>query len=150
MKLKTILMATVCVSLLTGCKVGPNYHPPKNEIANAWHEVKPVSAEAKPEETKPAAELDKEALAELEWWKQFNDPVLDSLIEKGLAQSYDLAIAKARIAQARAQLSQARSALLPDVDIMATGERQANEIAFGSTTIPKPFNIFQAGFDEGI
>lgn len=138
----------MCVSILAGCKVGPDYHPPKNDIPNAWHEVKPMTAtaEAKPEEQKPA-ELDKKALAELEWWKQFNDPVLDAIIEKGLQQNYDLKIAKARIAQARAQLSQARSALLPDVDIIATGEREANEIAFGSTTIPKPFNIFQTGFD---
>ena len=139
-------MATVCISLAS-CKVGPDYQTPKNDIPDAWHETKPMTATPKAEEQQAAPELDKKALAEIEWWKQFNDPVLDALIEKGLAQNYDLKIAKARIAEARAQLAQAKSALLPEMDIMGSAEREANEIAFGTTTFPKPFNIFQTGFD---
>jgi len=140
------LFTVILCSSLACCTVGPDYHPPQNGIPNAWHEVKPMASAARPE-TQKLPEPDRKALAEIEWWKQFNDPVLDGLVEKGLIQNFDLKIARARIAQARATLSQARSAFLPQVNTEASAEREANAVAFGTQTFPTPFNIFQAGFD---
>ncbi len=36
------------------------------------------------------------------WWRQWNDPVLSSLIEQGLQQSHDIRIAQSRLQEARA------------------------------------------------
>ncbi len=148
------LLIATCF-LFTGCKVGPDYHKPSVDIPNAWREVKPVTPHAgddkktndkKTEEAKPA-ELDRNALAELEWWKQWNDPALDGLVEKGLLQNFDLKIANTRIREARAELAAARSALLPQVNMTGQAEREGNTVAFGTTTFSKPFNVFQTGFD---
>ena len=37
-----------------------------------------------------------------QWWRQWNDPVLSSLIEQGLQQSHDIRIAQSRLQEARA------------------------------------------------
>lgn len=49
----------------------------------------------------------------LEWWKGFHDPVLDHLVLQALSANVDLAIADARMTQARAGLRGANAALLP-------------------------------------
>src|SRR5262249_46497691 len=47
----------------------------------------------------------------------------------------------------RAELSSVGANLLPEVNATGQFTRQANEIVFGNTTFPKPFNVFQTGFD---
>lgn len=55
-----------------------------------------------------------------EWWKNFNDPVLNSLISKALVQNTDLLTTVARIQQARARYLNAASYFYPalGVDLM--------------------------------
>jgi hypothetical protein len=48
-----------------------------------------------------------------DWWRSFDDPLLTSLVERGLAQNLDLQQARARVLQARAALKGANAALLP-------------------------------------
>lgn len=55
------------------------------------------------------------------WWRGFNDPVLDRLVDRALAQNLDLAQAAARVTQARAGLGAATAALLPSASIQAQG-----------------------------
>ena len=50
-----------------------------------------------------------------QWWKRFNDPVLDALIVQGLAASPDIKTALSRITQARGERSVVLSGLLPSV-----------------------------------
>ena len=49
----------------------------------------------------------------LEWWKSFDDPVLDRVIEEVLASNYDLAGAVARVQQARMREGLAGSSVFP-------------------------------------
>lgn len=56
------------------------------------------------------------------WWTAYGDPQLTTLIEEGLRNAPDMAIAAARFAQARAMAQQAGAALLPTLD----GEASAN------------------------
>ncbi|NTZ44057.1 efflux transporter outer membrane subunit [Altererythrobacter sp. SALINAS58] len=51
-----------------------------------------------------------------EWWLGFNDPVLDALIEQGLAANYDVEAAADRLRVAAALLRAERSDRLPGVD----------------------------------
>jgi outer membrane protein, multidrug efflux system len=50
------------------------------------------------------------------WWRQFGDPQLDSLIQQAIAGNLDLAVAAARLRQARESVVQARAGRLPTVD----------------------------------
>jgi outer membrane protein, multidrug efflux system len=51
------------------------------------------------------------------WWRQFGDPQLDSLIQQAIAGNLDLAVAAARLRQARESVVQARASRFPTVDV---------------------------------
>lgn len=136
--------------LLGGCMVGPKYNAPQLEMPQQFAEgMAPLTD----------AEL-------LQWWKQFGDPTLDSLIETVIAGNYDFRIAVEQIIEARAQLQIQSSFLWPTIDLTATAIRQrfsqnlfttaSNAEAFasgraasgiGAMTGPPVQNFFQIGFD---
>ncbi len=51
----------------------------------------------------------------LEWWKAFADPVLDRVVESVLESNLDMAVAVARVQQARERARMAKAAILPVV-----------------------------------
>ena len=55
-----------------------------------------------------------------EWWKGFDDPVLNAVIDSVLVSNFDLAEAVARVRQARAQRGIARAGLFPAVQASAS------------------------------
>ena len=60
----------------------------------------------------------------VEWWRAFQDPALDAVVDSALASNFDLAEAVARVQQARAQAGVARAALFPSVQVSASGTDQ--------------------------
>lgn len=58
------------------------------------------------------------------WWKNFNDPILNSLIDKALKNNKTLQIAKSRIQEARAGRTLAQSSLFPQINGVANVNRQ--------------------------
>ena len=119
--------------VVTGCAVGPDYTKPESHLPAHWF----------------SASIDDKAQIEQTWWKNFNDPILDQLIEKASTGNLDLKIAESSIEQARASRSAAKSSLFPSMDAQAGATRQANRFVFAGAPpeITKPFNSFQAGFD---
>jgi NodT family efflux transporter outer membrane factor (OMF) lipoprotein len=73
----------------------------------------------------PVAPLDRA------WWQAFNDPALSQLVERALANNLDIAIAGARIREAKAQEMAARAALLPTLDASVSGAESRSVNAFG-------------------
>lgn len=57
---------------------------------------------------------------DIQWWRNFNDPILTSLIEKGLKSNHDVRIAMSRIKAARASYDAASSRILPNLDIQTS------------------------------
>ncbi len=53
------------------------------------------------------------------WWKDFNDPLLDSLITMAEANNFNLAAAQKRIALSRNQVQQMKSGYWPGVSVSA-------------------------------
>ena len=95
-----ITCSFVLLLSLTGCTVGPNYKRP------AMHPPDKFYTEAVPQP---------ESIADLPWWELFKDPVLQQLIQQGLKNNYDVAVAAARVEQARAQAGIARSLYFPQI-----------------------------------
>ncbi len=93
-------------TLLAGCTVGPDYTAPKLAVPPAFAERQLAPA--------PGAQVDP-----ARWWSAFGDPQLDSLVERALKGSPDIAIAASRVRQARLQEAAARTVGKPTVD--ATG-----------------------------
>jgi NodT family efflux transporter outer membrane factor (OMF) lipoprotein len=95
-----------CAALLAGCTVGPNYRAPDLAASTPTRFAESVTG------PQPAPELNG-------WWHAYHDPELDRLIALALADSPDIGIAAARIAQARAAERVAGAAGLPTVDATA-------------------------------
>lgn len=78
------------------------------------------------------------------WWKAFEDPVLDELIERAGAGNTDIQQAAARLAQARALLRGAQAERAPQIGAGASANRGAGaDTANG----PTPATLLQAGLN---
>jgi len=105
--LTLILSALGGPLLLAGCTASPHYARPASSLPPAFQGEAAMAAR---NGMTQAADL-------TGWWHSFNDPLLTSLVERGLAQNLDLQQASARVLQARAALRNANAALLPSAQI---------------------------------
>jgi len=106
LKKRTELMAAMMsLSLVAGCRVGPNYHRPVVQPPTAFRDLS----------ENPQAQAQAASYADLPWWQVFQDPQLQELIRTALKQNYDLQLATERINAARAQVAISRSRLFPQV-----------------------------------
>ena len=115
---------------LAGCMVGPDYRRPTIDIPQTYLY-----------EEKEAQDLVNTA-----WWMQFQDPVLDNLINEALVNNKDIKIAAANVEKAAGYLIQTRAPLFPQLAYTASGARQRyTEIgaAGWSSGTPNPQNSFQ-------
>lgn len=73
------------------------------------------------------------AFPKADWWTAFHDPELDRLIATALADNPSLQVAQARLAQARAQVQGADSALKPKLSaaVSSTREQFSNASIYG-------------------
>jgi outer membrane protein, multidrug efflux system len=93
--------------LLTACTVGPDYKRP--DVA--------TPSDFRGRVNGPAGA---ESLGDVAWWQIFGDEALQSLIRTALVENYDVRIAAARVLDARAQVTIARSFQFPEVNASAS------------------------------
>lgn len=84
--------------------------------------VDPQKPELPLPDSLPAAQRETVQLPD-PWWTLFGDPVLNQLVDEGLANNTDVAIAAARVAQARAALRSTNANRLPSLDLGANANR---------------------------
>jgi NodT family efflux transporter outer membrane factor (OMF) lipoprotein len=89
-----------------GFKVGPNYTQPPAPVAEEWIEANNPNV------------LNRHLQ---DWWRVFNDPTLDSLIDTAYGQNLTLRVVGTRILQARAQQAIAVGNIFPQSQ-QATGQ----------------------------
>jgi outer membrane protein, multidrug efflux system len=80
------------------------------------------------------------------WWKQFEDPVLDDLVLRGLQVNHDVRIAITRVQQARAVFDETRRDRVPTVTTGASVERRDQAVP-GFADEPQGVTVYRAGFD---
>ena len=105
-----LVMLVFSFLLLAGCAVGPNYKRPQVAVPNQW-----TVAPARGTSTKPP-EKD-------EWWSSFQDPELNSLIERAVGRNLDLKLALERVQEARAARGVVRSGYFPSIDADVSAAR---------------------------
>ncbi|MDE2848969.1 MAG: TolC family protein, partial [Gemmatimonadota bacterium] len=89
------------ILLLSACSLAPNRNLP---VLESVPETPGAFA---------AGVADSGAYRPLAWWKSFEDPVLDRVIEEVLSSNFDLAGAVARVQQARSRAGVARASAFP-------------------------------------
>jgi multidrug efflux system outer membrane protein len=116
-----VLLAALFATILPGCRTaGPDFVRPGTPPALAgWSggSLAPLAAEV---QARPGTDA-RQGRYSREWWRSFNDPVLDALIAEAQRANPTVRIAGLRIMEARAQLGVAGSGLYPQVQ-QATGE----------------------------
>jgi len=112
------------LALVTGCSsipsVGPDYEEPKYEVPayllpdagqpttnmTAGCEYEPASAE-----NDKRVVVSRDVIAQ--WWKRFNDPVLEKLVEGGVSNNVGYLMAQRRLEQSQYELLGSYAAFLP-------------------------------------
>ena len=135
-------MTAVMMFILTGCTVGPQYSVPKPAMPASFSEHL-VSA--------PTTDTD--IVVAEKWWFVFNDATLNKLMQEAVRSAPDLAIANARVREARALRHFFKADQFPTIDAGGTYAR-----THGSLNVPigvppgglgpgQNSDLWQAGFD---
>jgi outer membrane protein TolC len=102
--------------LLSGCTtVGPDFIRPQVKVSQTWLDAGDQRVNTEP-------------LEYVNWWRLFNDPVLDQLIAWAYRENLPLKIAGLRVLEARAQLGIAAGELYPQTQ-QAFGFLQYNRVS---------------------
>ena len=114
--------------------VGPDFKRPNVEVPSHWTKTDPRFVDER---------------AQADWWKSFNDPVLDALIDRAYHQNLSLQIAGLRVVEARAQLGISKGMLWPQVQELYAGGAVTSLTQQQATALKldRPFVGYQVGFD---
>ena len=123
------LILSAAAALLAACAAigerasGPEYTRPAAETPTEWSAA-------------PDVDVSAEEAIQPNWWTQFGDPYLDSLVQKAVVGNYGLRMAMARIEQAAAALSGAEAQRLPSSSFGAS--------SVGASYQQSEFSLFPA------
>jgi multidrug efflux system outer membrane protein len=127
---KTLLLLAALLPV-GGCAVGPHYKSPQ-----------PAAVQFHAEDAK----LETQEPFDARWWKQFEDPVLDSLVDRALQSNNSIRIARARLAESRAIFDERKLDRYPTVPVAASYQYSKEQIpGFGDQR--RNINTFTTGFD---
>jgi len=97
----------IVLATITGCTVGPDYVRPEIDTPEDWR----FKIE------------DAAGTVNTEWWEQFNDPVLDALINRALLNNKDVRIAAARVEEFAARVDITRAGFYPQIGYDGSARR---------------------------
>lgn len=115
---------------LSGCSFVPVYQRPCMEMPCSWR-----------------FEYDEgTTIANIRWWEELGDPVLNELILVALANNKDLGVAVCRVFEFRGRLQVAASPLYPQVNVNGTALREKISAIESSTGVSKITNFYSYAF----
>jgi NodT family efflux transporter outer membrane factor (OMF) lipoprotein len=134
--MRFIIGLIACAVVMGGCAVGPDYIKPSAFEPQQWLEQEDARITSKAEDYS-------------QWWTVFNDPVLNTLIEKAYQQNLTLRIAGIRIMEARAELGIAFGNQFPQLQQLRGGYSysSASENAANTMAADLSYSDVNVGFD---
>ena len=106
-----LLIGSVSLVAVAGCNVGPNYKRPNVPAPPAYRG---------PDESQVKSEQ-QNSLGDQKWAEVYQEPELQELIRKALANNFDVQIAADRILEQQAQVRITRSNQFPTLSVGGTG-----------------------------
>jgi NodT family efflux transporter outer membrane factor (OMF) lipoprotein len=98
---------TLLLLVLSACApVGPEFVKPEVALPDEWSDTTESRLEPSP-------------IEQSQWWRVFDDPILNGLVELAWQQNNNLEIAGLRVLEARAQLGIAQGSLYPQSQLAA-------------------------------
>lgn len=107
---RTFIASASAFALAACAAVGPSHSPPPVPATAQDHFVSSTFASVAQQDARD------------DWWRLYNDPLLDGLVRQALEANKDIAVATANIAVARASLRGARSDRLPQTAAGASAQ----------------------------
>jgi multidrug efflux system outer membrane protein len=120
-RMRCALVTFSCAGLLAACGVGPNFTRPTAQVPAHWPQPPSETGAAPP--AGPSI-VDEQAAELREWWSDFNDPTLDSLVSRALNANLDLRAAVLRIEESRVQRDITAAGRWPTLSASASYSRQ--------------------------
>ncbi len=119
MRVAAALSLSTAALTLSACTVGPRYETPST----------PAPASQRFVSTQQGVVEDQPLPAN--WWRLYQDPVLDGLVQQALTENKDLKVAASNLAYAEALVEEAKSGRYPTTDLSggATYGKSASEAA---------------------
>jgi NodT family efflux transporter outer membrane factor (OMF) lipoprotein len=111
--------------------IGPDYVRPSVELADAWSDS-----------SDPAVDTTREEYRS--WWRVFDDPVLEQLIDLAYRQNLTLLAAGVRVLEARAELGIAIGEFYPQEQQLAAG------VSYNRIPISVPQNLIENNYWESL
>ena len=141
MRILTSMCACMyAAAVLASCEVGPNYVRPQPPLSKSFD----VTPSTQPVGTTAGAPVDLG-----NWWRSFNDPELDSLVERAVKSNLDLAIALERLQEARASEFVISGGVLPYLEASGAAARgSGNNSVKGRITPPLNAGTNTTGLKE--
>lgn len=127
-----IILLLMSATALSGCTLFTRGEAPTPDVPAAWLQQNPDSQ--------------MENQIPVRWWQSFDDPTLDHLIARALAQSPDQRLIAARIKEARALAQGTETLLFPTVNANASVDRIGSPNN-GNTFRRGINNVYDVGFD---
>ena len=113
-----------------------------------WQSSSQRAAAHKRRQESPASnDVYSHAQTQTEFWKQFDDPVLNSMVSDALTANYDLRIALGRLVQARALRNESLFDLAPTVTASTGYTKQRVPAVEDPCGGPYTTKLYNAGFD---
>jgi multidrug efflux system outer membrane protein len=110
-RFSSFALALVLTSVATGCNVGPKYARPNYTAPSAYRGADEAAVSSDPKQT----------LGDEKWSAVYQEPELQDLIRKALANNYDVRIAAQHILEQQAQVKITRSQEFPAITVGGTG-----------------------------
>lgn len=150
-----LLLPCAVALALSACAVGPDFQRPEMPSAASWQAQHNGDALQLP--------VISDVVLPADWWRAFNDPVLNQLEQRALAAGPDVQTAALRFAQARMQRRGTAAQRGVDVNLQGGVNRQRLSETGASTRmldalgsgnrdqlaamLASPYTDYQAGFD---
>jgi multidrug efflux system outer membrane protein len=117
--MRKLAVLIIALTTVTGCTVGPDYVRPEVDTPDEWR----------------FSIADASGTVNSRWWEQFNDPVLDALINEALVNNKDVRIAAARVEEFAARVDITRAGFYPQIGYDGAAGRNKTSLAGASPRI---------------
>ena len=140
------LISSLLLLAVTGCTMGPDFKRPTTPYdPSSFLDGRQAPVSRSQPEVAPI---------QVEWWQSFNDPELNSLEQRAVAQNLDVLTATVRVAEARSNAGVTASAFFPSVsgntvaaDIKPSDKGLSLGGSSGGSGSINPISFYQYGFD---
>jgi outer membrane protein, multidrug efflux system len=133
--LAKLAAVAAAAALFSACAVGPNYHAPETKTAQQFDHLE-------------RAYFSSGGDAQVaEFWRAFDDAMLERLVADALAANHDLALAQTRLREARALRRDAAFDLAPSILAGGGYTKTRTAAATAPPGLPRETELYDAGFD---